>query len=83
MAQIAQEYRFSFIDSFTAYNLVGLVVKASASRVVDPGFASCLRQDFSRLSHASDLKIGTPARHLLVYGQCWDWLAWCQYAVTG
>ena len=29
--------------------LVGLVVKASASRAEDPGFESCLRQDFSRV----------------------------------
>ena len=27
--------------------LVGLVVKASPSRVEDPGFESCLRRDFS------------------------------------
>ena len=27
--------------------LVGLVVKASASRAEDPGFESCLRLDFS------------------------------------
>ena len=26
--------------------LIGLVVKVSASRVVDPGFNSCLRWDF-------------------------------------
>ena len=40
--------------------LVGLVVKASATRAEDLGFQSHLRQDFSRLSHTSDLKIGTP-----------------------
>ena len=34
--------------------LIGLVVKASAWRVDDPGF-----RIFSRLSHTSDLKIGT------------------------
>ena len=40
--------------------LVGLVVKASASRAEDPGFESRLRQEFSGSSHTSDLKIGTP-----------------------
>ena len=42
------------------HRLVGLVVKASASRVEDPGFESRLRRDFSGSSHTSDLKIGTP-----------------------
>ena len=41
------------------YHLVGLVVKASAWRVEDPGFESHLRWDFSGSSHTSDLKIGT------------------------
>ena len=41
--------------------LVGLVVKASASRAEDPGFKSRLRRNFSGSSHTSDLKIGTPA----------------------
>ena len=41
--------------------LVGLVVKASASRAKDPGFKSHLRRDFSGLSHTSDLQNGTPA----------------------
>ena len=40
--------------------LVGQVVKASTSRVEDSGFKSCLRPDFSGLSHTSDFKIGTP-----------------------
>ena len=41
--------------------LLGLVVKASASRAEDPGFDSCLRRgDFSGSSYTSDLKIGTP-----------------------
>ena len=44
----------------TCDRLVGLVVKASASRAENPGFESCLRQDFSGLSHTSDLKMGTP-----------------------
>ena len=43
------------------YHLTGLVVKASASRVADPKFDSCLRRgDCSGSSHTSDLKIGTP-----------------------
>ena len=48
----------------TADRLVGLVVKASASRAEDPGFESFLRRDFSVLSHTSDLKIGTPVATL-------------------
>ena len=43
---------------------VGLVVKASTSRVEDPGFESRLRRDFSGSSHTSDLKIGTPVATL-------------------
>ena len=49
----------SFVD-----HLVGLVVKASASRAEDPGFESRLRRDFSGSSHTSDLKIGTPVATL-------------------
>ena len=45
--------------------LVGLVVKASASRADDPGFKSRLRRDLSWSSLASDLKIGTPVATLL------------------
>ena len=48
------------------HHLVGLVGKASASRAEDPGFESCLRQDLSRLSHTSDLVIGTPVATLPV-----------------
>ena len=44
--------------------LVGLVVKASASRAEDPGLKSRLRRDFSGSGHTSDLKIGTPVATL-------------------
>ena len=47
-----------------ADRLVGLVVKASASKAEDPEFESCLRRDFSGSSHTSDLKIGTPVATL-------------------
>ena len=47
-----------------ASGIVGLVVKASASRAEDPGFDSRLRRDFSGSSHTSDLKIGTPVATL-------------------
>ena len=46
------------------YSLVGLVVKASASGAVDPGFESRLRRDFSGSVHTSDLKTGTPVATL-------------------
>ena len=46
------------------HRLVGLVVKASASRSEDPGFESRLRGIFSGSSHTGDLKIGTPVATL-------------------
>ena len=43
------------------FRLLGLLAKASASRVVDPGFHSrFLREDIFKSCHASDLNIGTP-----------------------
>ena len=48
-------------ESTVCDHLVGLVVKASASRVEDPEFDSRLRRgDFSGSNHTSDFKIGTP-----------------------
>ena len=44
--------------------LVGLVVEASASGAEGPEFESRLRRDFSKSSHTSDLKIGTPVATL-------------------
>ena len=44
--------------------LVAGLVKASALGEKDPGFKSCLQQDFSGLNHTSDLKIGTPVATL-------------------
>ena len=49
---------------FYTRRLVGLVVKASASRAADPGFDFRLRRDFSGLSLTSDLKIDTPVATL-------------------
>ena len=43
----------------TSHLLVGLVVKASASRAEDPGFGI-----FPGSSHTGDLKLGTPAATL-------------------
>ena len=48
----------------TLHRLVGLVVKASASRAEDPGFESRLRRDFSGASHTNDFKIGSPVATL-------------------
>ena len=39
-----------------AYRLVGLVVKASASRAEGPGFSFRLRRDFPWSSYTSDFK---------------------------
>ena len=36
----------------------------SALTAADSGFNSCLHHDFCRLSHTSDLKIGTPVATL-------------------
>ena len=44
--------------------LVGLVVKASASRAEDPGFDSACARIFSGSSHTSDSKIGAPVATL-------------------
>ena len=38
--------------------------KASALRVEDPGFESCMLLDFSRSSHTSDSEIGAPVATL-------------------
>ena len=67
--------------------LVGLVVKASASRAEGPGFESRLRRDFFGVESYQWLKnwhsSGYPARRLALQGQRWDWSARCQYTVTG
>ena len=55
---------FLRVSPFLIHRLVGLVVKASASRAEDPGFESRLQRDFSGSNHTSDLKIGTPAATL-------------------
>ena len=48
----------------TPDRLVGLVVKAPASRDEDPGSESRLRRDFSGSSYTGDSKIGTPVATL-------------------
>ena len=49
----------TIITIIRPHRLFGLVVKASALRVEDPGFESRLWRDFSGSSHTIDLKIGT------------------------
>ena len=72
---------------FAVDRLVGLVVKASASRAEDPGFESSLRRDFFGVESYQWLKhwhsSRYPARRLALQGQHWDWSARCQYTVTG
>ena len=67
--------------------LVGLVVKASASRAEDSGFESCLRRDLLGAESYQLLKkwhsSGYPAWRLALEGQSWDWLVRCQYTVIG
>ena len=63
-----------------SHRIDGLVVKASASGAEDSEVDSRLRRvDFAELGHTSDLNIGYQA----LVGQCWDWLARCQYTVIG
>ena len=52
------------IQSFLIHRLIGLVVKAPASRVEDPRLKSRLHQDFCGSSHTGDLDIGTPVATL-------------------
>ena len=58
----------------------GLMAKAFASRATGARFKS-------RSRHTKDLNIceswGSPAGRLTLLGQCSDWFAQCQYAVTG
>ena len=63
---------------FMRDHLAGHVVKASTSRVEDPGFESRLFRNFSKSSHTSDLKSGTPVatlpgtwRHRVSAGTGW------------
>ena len=77
-----------------SYRIVGLVVKASASRAENPGFESRLRRDFSGSSHTSDLKIGTPVatlpsawRYRVSAGTGWPgvsilWVRWKVWSTT-
>ena len=51
--------------------LDGLVVKTYSSRAADPGFHSHLHWYFSKSSHTSDLKIGTPVATLPGAGAGW------------
>ena len=44
--------------------LVGHVVKVFTPKVEGPDFKSRLQWDFSRSSHTSDLKVGTPVATL-------------------
>ena len=50
--------------AYRGERLVGIVVKASASRAEDPGFESRMWRVFPGSSHTSDLKIGTPVATL-------------------
>ena len=75
--------------------LIGLVVKASASRMEDPGLNPTCAGIFSGSSHTSDLKIGTPVATLpstwcyrvsagtgwLVSVYC-DWVRWRVWSAT-
>ena len=53
-------FECQFSVAHDAYHFVGLVVKASASRVEDPRFEPICAGIFSASSHTSDFKIDTP-----------------------
>ena len=61
---------FEIFFLFCVHCLVGLVVKASASRAEDPGFKPRLRWDFSRVESYQWLRNwrsrGYPGRHLVL-----------------
>ena len=61
---LQQEWQMNLAVSPKHNRLIGLVVKGSALRAEDLVFESHLHQDFSRSSHTSDLKIGTPVATL-------------------
>ena len=65
-------WSFFFLFVFSV-RLLGLVVKASASRAEDPGFESRLWRDFSGASHKlkSWQSSGYPARRLALQDQRW------------
>ena len=68
--------------------LLGLVVKAPASRAEGPGFESRLRRDFFRgrvvpVTSKLALQVATLPDAWRYKGQHWDWSARCQYTVTG
>ena len=67
--------------------LVGLVVKASTSRVEDPGFESRFRRDFFGVESYQYLQYwhssGYAARRLALQGQLWNGSARYEYTVTG
>ena len=75
------------LTSLTFDHLVGLVVKASASRAEDPEFWILLAMGFFWVKSFQWLKhwhsSGYPARRVALYCQRWDWSAWCQYTVIG
>ena len=86
MTTETESYR-SNVRSHPVDRLVGLVVKASASRAENPGFESHLRRDCFGVESYQRLKnwhsSGYHARGLVLLGRCSDWLVRCQYTVTG
>ena len=58
---LTMEYAYLRVGMFLTTNrLVGLVVKAFASRAEDPRLESRLRRDFAQSSHTNYFKLGTP-----------------------
>ena len=71
----------------TVHPLVGLVIRHPPQERKSPGSNPVCAAIFSGSNHASDLKIGTAVATLPGTWHYWvstgDWLAWCQYTVTG
>ena len=58
-----------------------LVARIFATRVAEMGSVPTFSVEIFRIESYSH-SCGYPARRLVFLGQCWDWLAQCQYTVT-
>ena len=83
-------YSYSIFDEYEAH--VKCIQNSFPSpprcllRAADPEFDSRLRQDFSELSHSSDLKLALlwlPCQASGVIGSTLEVVAQCQYTVIG
>ena len=79
----SSSFPFNNIMTLRGHPLVGLVAKASTSRVSDPGFDSRLATGFLPVELYQWLKNWHSSASLPGVWQRWGWPALCQYTVTG